>query len=234
MPDLQFHIEGVEVVRYAATPLLVFRVRVTSNNAVEIANINLQCQIQIESGRRKYAPEEQFKLQDLFGEPQRWNQTLKTLLWTHTSALIPAFEGEVLVDLQVPCTFDFNVVATKYFHALLEGEIPLSFQFSGSVFYRAEHERLQVGQIAWDKDVRFKLPVALWKEMIEHYYPNSAWLCLNRDVFNRLYEYKIRHGLHSWERALEQALERAHESFREPAHELSRDLATDTLEENAP
>ena len=215
MPDLQFQIEGVEVARYAATPLLNFKLRVAEAHAVEIANVNLQCQIQIEAGRRQYKEAEQFKLKDLFGESQRWNRTLRTMLWTHTSILIPAFERDCLVDLRVPCTFDFNVVATKYFHALEEGDIPLSFQFSGSVFYLAKNGDLQVGQIPWDKDIRFKLPVALWREMIEHYYPNSAWLCLNRDVFDRLYEYKIRHGLPSWERALEHALEHAIDSIEE-------------------
>ena len=222
MPDLQFQIEGVEVARYAATPLLHFKLRVSENNAVEIANVNLKCQIQIEAGRRPYKPDEQFKLKDLFGESQRWNQTLRTMLWTHISILMPAFEHDCLVDLPVHCSFDFNVVATKYFHGLEEGDIPLSFQFSGSIFYRSKDGELQVGQIPWDKDIRFKLPVALWREMIEHYYPNSAWLCLNRDVFDRLYEYKLRNGLPSWERALEHALEHATEH------------ATGRLEENVP
>ncbi|MGI9027153.1 MAG: DUF6084 family protein [Burkholderiaceae bacterium] len=207
MPDLQFRIEGAEVARYAATPLLNFKLRVTNGNAAEIANVNLQCQIQIEAVRRPYRPDEQFKLQDLFGESQRWDQTLRTMLWTRTSILIPSFENECLLDLPVACTFDFNVVTTKYFHALEEGDIPLSFQFSGSIFYRGKDGGLQVGQIPWDRDIRFKLPVALWREMIEHYYPNGAWLCLNRDVFDRLYEYKIRHGLPSWEAAMEHALD---------------------------
>lgn len=210
MLDLQFQIESVEVAHYAATPLLTFKLRVTNNSAIEIANVNLQCQIQIEAARRPYDPEEQFKLGDLFGEAQRWNQTLRTMLWMRTGILIPAFERDCLVDLPVPCTFDFNVMTTKYFHALKEGDIALSFQFSGSIFYRLKDGGLQVGQIPWDRDIRFKLPVALWREMIEHYYPNSVWLCLNRDVFDRLYEYKIRHGLPSWERALEHAL--AHEA----------------------
>lgn len=216
MPDLQFRIEGVEVARYAATPLLDFKLRVASHDAVGIANVILQCQIQIDVSRRAYQPDEQFKLQDMFGEPERWNQTLRTMLWTRTSILIPSFESECLVDLPVPCTFDFNVVTTKYFHALEDGDIPLSFQFSGSIFYRAKDGGLQVGQIPWDRDIRFSLPVALWKQMIEHYYPNDAWLCLNRDIFDRLHEYKIRHGLPSWEAALKHALE--HTAMRTPPH----------------
>ena len=52
---------------------------------------------------------------------------------------IPGFTGTTLVDLQLPCTFDFTVASTKYFHALEAGEIPLCVMFSGTVFYRGEN-----------------------------------------------------------------------------------------------
>ena len=74
-------------------------------------------------------------MRDLFGEPERWGQTLKTFLWTHVSTIVPAFSGTTEVSLPVPCTFDFNVAATKYFAGLEEGEIPVCVQFSGTVFY---------------------------------------------------------------------------------------------------
>jgi len=37
---------------------------------------------------------------------------------------------------------------------------------------------------------------------MEMYFPNTAWLCLQRDAFSQLYEYKIRHGLPTWEQAI--------------------------------
>ena len=204
MPELDFLVEGVEVARYAATPLLKFKLRVANAGAEEeIANVMLQCQIQIEAARRRYEPVEQHGLLELFGEPERFGQTVKTMLWLHASVLFPAFQGSCLVDIPVPCSFDFNVVATKYFYALETGEVPLSFQFSGSVFYRGENAALQVSQIAWSKEAGFRLPVAVWQEMMDHYYPNSAWLCLNREVFDRLYRYKMQRGLPTWEQALE-------------------------------
>jgi hypothetical protein len=110
------------------------------------------------------------------------------------------------VDLPVPCTFDFNVAAAKYFYALDEGGVPLSLLFSGTIFHEREGAGLQVAQIPWDKEVTFHLPVRVWKEMMEQYYPNTAWLCLRRDVFDRLYQYKSRHGLPTWEQALEDLL----------------------------
>ena len=211
MPELDFAIDGVEVARYAATPLLKFKLRVTSAAENDIANVALQCQIHIEAARRRYEPGEQQGLLELFGEPGRFGQTVKTMLWTHASASIPAFQGSCVVDLPVACSFDFNVVATKYFSALENGEVPLSFQFSGSVFYRKENAALQVGQIGWNKEADFKLAVKTWREMMDHYYPNSAWLCLNRDVFNRLYQYKLRNGVPTWEEALESLLDAVEE-----------------------
>jgi len=41
---------------------------------------------------------------------------------------------------------------------------------------------------------------------MDSYYPNSAWLSLRRDVFERLYEYKTLHGIPTWEQAIERML----------------------------
>ena len=45
-----------------------------------------------------------------------------------------------------------------------------------------------------------------WRGMMETYYPNCAWLSLRRDVFERLYQYKIRSGLPTWEAVLDRIL----------------------------
>jgi methylthioribose-1-phosphate isomerase len=42
--------------------------------------------------------------------------------------------------------------------------------------------------------------------MMEMHHPNSAWLCLRRDCFEQLYNYKVRHGLPTWEQAITKAL----------------------------
>jgi hypothetical protein len=171
-----------------------------------IQTVALRCQIQIESPRRRYSAEEQEHLLDLFGEPERWGQTLRTMLWTHASVIVPPFEGSALVDLPVPCTFDFNVAAAKYFAGLEDGEVPLLLLFSGTIFYETQEGALQVSQIPWEKETKYRLPVRVWQEMMDTYYPNSAWLCLRRDVFDRLYQYKMRGGIPTWEQALENLL----------------------------
>ena len=207
MPDLSFAVETAEAVAFAAAPLLAFKLRVSNRFADEpIHTIALRCQIMIDPARRRYGDEDQERLRDLFGESERWGQTVRPLLWTHTSVVVPSFIGSDVVDLQVPCTFDFNVAATKYFAGLTDGEVPLSLLFSGTVFYASGEGALQVAQIPWDKEARYRLPVQVWKQMMELYYPNSAWLCLRKDVFDRLYRYKVQRGIPTWEQALESLL----------------------------
>jgi len=213
MPDLAFRIEGAEVVPFSAAPQIAFKLHVTNASQETIHSIALRCQIQIEVTRRRYAAEDQQRLRDLFGEPERWSQTLRNLLWTHVNLNVPLFQGSTMIDLPVPCTFDFNVGATKYFHGLGDGDVPLCFMFSGAVFYAPQDGHLQVSPISWDKEARFSLPVKVWREMMDTYYPNSAWLCLRRDVFERLQEYKVRHGIPTWEQALENMLQ-AEETVR--------------------
>jgi hypothetical protein len=207
MPDLRFQIEKAEPQRFTVAPTLLFKLRITDAVPGEVVHsVALRCQIQLEVTRRQYSPEDQSRLRDLFGEAERWGQTLKTMLWTHASVVVPAFQDTVVVDLPVPCTFDFNVAATKYFHGLAEGDVPLCFLFSGTVFYADGNGALQVAPIPWDKEARFRLPIESWHEMMDIYYPNTAWLCLRRDVFERLYQYKVEHGIPTWEQALENIL----------------------------
>jgi hypothetical protein len=215
MPELNFEVVGAEAVPFSATPLLGFKLRVTNADANEpIQSVALRCQIQIEATHRKYAKLEQERLLDLFGEPERWSRTLRAMLWTHASVTVPPFQGSVLVDLPVPCTFDFNVAATKYFAALDDGDVPLNLMFSGTTFYESPDAGLQIEQIPWDREAKYRLPVSVWKEMMDIYYPNSAWLCLRRDTFYKLAQYKMDHGMTSWEEAIE-SLVRAPEIKKE-------------------
>jgi len=207
MPDLAITVASVEVVPYAASPALAFKLRVANKDAAEaIHTVVLRAQIQIEVARRRYTPEEQAGLRDLFGTPDRWGQTLKPLLWTNASAVVPPFTGETMVDLQVPCTFDFSVATTKFFNALNDGDIPVLLMFSGTVFYTNDEGSLRVAPISWDKETKFRVPLKVWKDMMDAYYPNIAWLCLRRDVFEELHRYKIEHAIPSWEEVFERLL----------------------------
>src|ERR1700734_3716692 len=170
MPDLSFQIEAAEPQRFTVAPTLLFKLRMTNSTPNEaIHSVALRCQIQLEVTRRQYTLADQNELRDLFGETERWGQTLKNMLWTHASVVAPAFTDSALIDLPVPCTFDFNVAATKYFHGLSDGEVPLNFLFSGSCFYAGTNGNLEVARIPWSKETRFRLPVSVWRELMASY-----------------------------------------------------------------
>jgi hypothetical protein len=205
-PDINFNIEDAEPVRFGASPQIDFKLRISNDSGVVIQSVLLKCQIDLEVSRRHYSAAEQQHLADLFGEPSRWGETLRRMLWANTNVIVPSFEEIILLDVLVPCTFDFNIGATKYF-AGLQGDIPLSFYFSGTIFYSGRNGSLQAGQISWEKEAFYRMPVRIWQDMMDAYYPNTAWLCLQRDAFDRLVAYKTRHGIPTFEQTLMRLME---------------------------
>jgi hypothetical protein len=213
MPELSFQIEGMQPIPYAAMPLLGLKIRIQAGNAdAQIQNVILQCQIQIEPSRRRYQAAEQEKLRDLFGEPSRWSQTLRPMLWTNASVVVAPFHGETVAEVPVPCTFDFTVATTKYFHGLEKGEIPICVLFSGTVFHATPAGDWQVAKIPWDREANYRVPVSVWKDLMDQHYPNTAWLCVRRDVFEGLHEFKVSRGIPTWEAAFESLLASAEEN----------------------
>jgi hypothetical protein len=124
---------------------------------------------------------------------------------------VGAFTGVAETIIPVPCTFDLNVAATKYFYALEDGEVSLLFLFSGSAFYLSAEGALQVERISWNKECTYRMPVQKWKGLIDEHYPNSAWVYLKRDIFERLYEYRRRNGIATWEQTVEALLDEQEE-----------------------
>ena len=113
-----------------------FKVRIT-NSGAELKFTPSRCARRCRSSRyaARYAAAEQEHLKDLFGEPERWSKTLHSLLWTNANVNVPAFTSSTLVEVPVPCTFDFQVAITKYIYGLEGGELPVSLMFSGTIFY---------------------------------------------------------------------------------------------------
>ena len=88
--------------------------------------------------------------------------------------LVPSFTGETEFEIQVPCTYDHEVAATKYFGGLGDGASRCSSTSTGRVFYRSADGRLQMMLLPWDLSVRYELPVATWRGMIDRHYPRAA------------------------------------------------------------
>jgi hypothetical protein len=207
VPDLSFHVTGVDAPPHTATPVLHFKLAIANADPEEpIQAIMLRCQIRIEPAGRPYSSAEKSRLLDLFGEPARWGQTLRSMLWTHSNVVVPPFRGATEVDLPAQCTFDLTVASAKFFDGIETGEAPLLLLFSGTVFYEAPDGTLQVAQIPWSKEASYRLPICAWKNMMDAHYPNTAWLCLRRDVFERLQRYKVERGIPTWEQTLESML----------------------------
>lgn len=234
MPELGFRVSGVEAAARGLAPLLHFKLELTNSPPDEpIHGVTLHAQIQIEAPRRPYSASEKAKLVELFGEPERWGQTLRNRLWAHADVSIQGFTGRTETILPVPCTYDLNQATTKFFHALENGDVPLLFLFSGSVFYAAADGALQVARISWEKECEFQMPAKTWHALMQQHYPNSAWLTLHRDVFERLAAYKRRHGLATWEMTIDRLLQNGElRSEREPERKLEQ-RSQRTIEEAA-
>ena len=207
MPELDFEVVGAEVLTFAAVPTLVFKLSVRNTVADEpIDAILLRIQIRIEATQRQYNAQTKPRLLELFGEPEQWGETVKSLFWTHANVTVPPFTGSIIADVPIACTYDFEVAGAKYLSALEDGDIPLLFLFSGTVMVSRGDSGMQIAQIPWEKEASFRMPVRLWTEMMDHYFPKSAWLRVRKDVFDRLLTYKARRALSTWDEAIEQLL----------------------------
>jgi hypothetical protein len=208
MPELSFHVGEVAAMSYAAIPTVTARLHITNApNDEPIQSISLNCQVQIQPLARTYTASEEAKLMDLFGERERWGHTMKPLHWTNLVVKVPPFTGDTTVDLLLPCSLDFDVAANKYFYGLETGGISILAMFSGTVFYIGHQDSMQIAQIPWDREARFNLPVDVWKAAIDAHYPETAWLRLPRETFDRLYQYKVARGITTWQRVIEGILD---------------------------
>jgi hypothetical protein len=194
-PELSFAVGEAAAERHGAGPAVNFTLAIERTAGAQVRSIVLDIQIQIAARRRPYSPDEQAALVELFGTRERWATTLRTLLWTRTTAIVPAFAETTEVQLQVPCSYDVEASAANYLAGLEVGEVPLEFLFSGSVFYVGPGGMLQTARISWDREAEYRLPVAVWREAMDRHFPGCAWLRLERPAFDALRAYKAEHGL---------------------------------------
>lgn len=205
LPSLTFAVDSAEAVRFAAAPTVAFTLRIASDKPVR--SLALNAQIRIAPARRRYSERDQERLVELFGPPERWGETLRTFRWAQATALVSPFDERTTVELTVPCTYDLEIATAKYFYALDDGDVPLEFLFSGTVFF-LDGGTLRTAQISWDSEAAFRMPVRAWRDAMQQHFPGSAWLRVRDDVFDRLVAYKARHSLPTWEATVEQLLER--------------------------
>lgn len=197
MSDLAFTVLDVSPEPYAAAPNLLARLRITEGTGERVHAIALRCQVRIEPRRRAYTGEEKTDLADLFGVPSRWGETLRPVLWTQTSTMVPGFTDAVDVDLPLPCTYDFDVAAAKYLHALAGGDVPLNLLFSGTVFTRGA-SGFSVEQIPWHLEASHRMAVSVWRDLMDAHFPNTGWIRVDRETLRRLGRFRSERALTDW------------------------------------
>jgi hypothetical protein len=205
MAELTFDCVDARPLKYAASPTLAFKLRISELTGQPVHAMVLRVQIRIEPQRRRYADDEAELLTHLFGDRSRWGETLKPFQLTTVSVTVPGFTGATEVDAEVPCTYDLEVAAGKYFHALSEGVVPMVLLFSGTVFGKGG-PGFWVEQVPWHTQAEYRMPVTVWDELMARYFPNVVWVKLPRDTVDALLKYQAQHAIPTWEAAVEQLL----------------------------
>jgi len=208
MSELTIEVLDARAEPYAAVPTLLLRLAITEPSGDPVHAIALRTQIQIEPQRRRYSKDEELRLLELFGEQPQWGESLRPFLWTHANAMLTGFTDHTEIDLPVTCSYDFEVAAAKYLHSLDDGVIPLALLFSGTVFARRGGV-VSVQPVASHVEASYRLPVKVWRDLMDLYFPNSGWIRLRRDVIDSLTRYKAERAIPSWEDAFEMLLKEA-------------------------
>jgi len=195
IPDPEFAVLGARTVRYAAAPMLSIDLQISEPTGRPVYMIALTIQLMIEPARRRYDDGTRERLLELFGPPERWSVTTRSLVWCQLDVLVPAFTGSTTVTVPIACSYDLELAAAKYLHSLPDGEAPLAMHFNGTIYYPGDHGGLQMVLVPWTKSIDFRMPVSVWRETIEHYYPNTGWVALRSETLEALQRAKLDRGL---------------------------------------
>ncbi len=216
MAELVFDCTGARADKFAAYPSMFFTLRVSETTGQRVEAIALRCQIRIVPARRRYTDEEAERLNDLFGDTQRWADTLKPVQFINVSTMVPGFTGSTDIDLPVPLTYDMEIGATRYFAGLDDGEVPLLLLFSGTVFSITDG-KMSVTQVPWSNEASYRLPVSVWREAMDAHFPNAAWIKVSLLTFDDLVRFKTARGLLTWDATILALLSEAADRAEGPA-----------------
>lgn len=208
MSELAIRVADVRVEQYAAVPTLLFGLEIEEKSGTPVHSLALRTQVRIEPQRRQYSPRERDVLRELFGVDSRWGETLLTFSWAHVSTVVPGFEGRTRFDLPMPVSYDFEVAAAKYLHALEGGGVPLRLLFSGTCF-QGNASAVQVGFVPWNLESTFMLPIETWRATMDAYFPGGGWLRLQRHTLDALMIFKAERALSSWDETIAELIRSA-------------------------
>jgi hypothetical protein len=207
VPEPEFAVLGARPVRYAAAPMLALDLEVSEPTGRAVYMIALTIQLMVEPARRSYDDATRERLLELFGPPERWAVTTRSLVWSKLDVLVPAFTGRTTVSVPIAVNYDLELAAAKYLHSLPDGVAPLALHFNGTIYYPGEDGGLQIVLLPWNKSIDFRMPVSVWQQTIEHYYPNTGWVALRSQTLAALQRAKVDRGLATLDACVEALLE---------------------------
>jgi len=196
----------VRSLAHAAVPTLMLDLEVREASGRQIYMIALTIQLMIEPARRAYDDETRERLTGLFGPPERWAVTTRSLVWARLDAVVPAFTGATTVAVPVVCNYDMEVAAAKYLHSLPDGEAPLALHFNGMVYYPNDDGGLQMVLIPWSRSIDFRMPVRVWQQAIESHYPNTGWVAMRTETLRGLELERVKRGLPTYDACIRDLL----------------------------
>ena len=167
----------------------------------------------IEPQQRRYEPAEQARLVELFGDAPRWGETLRPFLWTHVGTVITGFTG------------DHRDRPPDHVHLRLRGgggqvpararrrrdPAPAPLLRHGVPRRRPTRPASPRAPVAWHEEASFRLPVRVWRDVMDRYFPNSGWVRLSPETLDALTRFKAARALPTWDETLEQLLKEAGE-----------------------
>jgi hypothetical protein len=208
-PDLDFAVLGARPVRYAAAPMLALDLQIAEQTGRPVYMVALTINLMIEPARRSYDPETHERLVELFGAPERWAVTTRSLVWSALDVVVPAFTGSTTVMVPISCHYDLELAAAKYLHSLPDGDAPLALHFNGMIYYPGADGGLQMVLVPWTKSIDFRMPVSVWRETVEHYYPNTGWVALRSQTLEGLQREKLERALPTLDACIQELLAEA-------------------------
>jgi hypothetical protein len=205
-PEPEFEVIGVRAVQHAASPTLMLDLRVSEPSGRPVYMIALSIQLMIEPARRAYDQPTRERLAGLFGPPERWAVTTHSLLWSQIDVVVGAFTGSTTVAVPIAASYDLELAAAKYMHSLPGGEVPLALHFNGIVYYPNAEGGLQMVLVPWSRSVDYRMPVAAWRETIDHYYPNTGWVAVREQTLQALERLRVQRGLPTYDACVQELL----------------------------
>jgi hypothetical protein len=207
MNELAFRVADGLADPTAAAPAVRLSIEVSAPDVAVQAAV-LSAQVRIDPGRRRHGRAEQERLVDVFGPPERWQETARPLLWAQVPFTLPAFSGRTAVDVQVPCTYDLDVAWAKYLDSLDGGSVALELLFSGTVFVRGA-TGVVVQPVPTSASANYELAASAWREAMDRHFPGAAWLRVDRARFDALQRFRRERALPTMEHAIDALLAEA-------------------------